>query len=219
MNGLRARAFLLLRKPQGRLGVWLGGHREYVGGLWEEIGKLQFDFMLRMGLRPEHVLLDIACGSLRGGRHFIPYLDRGNYLGIEKEASLLRAGIRQELGRKLLTQRAPEFVISDSFEFHKFSKRPDFALAQSLFTHLAPGDIQACLTRLRANVNPGARLYATFRIRDDPAPATAQSHAHRGFDYSQAMAEEFGRKAGWAARYIGDWGHPRGQQMLEYVAQ
>src|ERR1700745_2047005 len=39
----------------------VGTHREIVGGLWEEIGTLQFEFMKRMGLRPESLLLDVGC--------------------------------------------------------------------------------------------------------------------------------------------------------------
>ena len=63
-----------------RLGVMVFGHRDYVGAHWEELGSLQFRFMVDQGLLPHHVLVDIACGSLRGGVHFIPYLDPGNYL-------------------------------------------------------------------------------------------------------------------------------------------
>ena len=74
---------------EGNMGVRMVGHRAYIGGRWEEWGRVEFEFMVSRGLRPEHVLLDIACGALRAGVHFIPYLDAGNYLGIEKELSLI----------------------------------------------------------------------------------------------------------------------------------
>ena len=70
-------------------------HRAYVGGLWEEIGRLQFEFLLRQGLAPSDCFLDIACGSLRWGVHFINYLDPGNYLGIEKQRRLVELGIEK----------------------------------------------------------------------------------------------------------------------------
>src|SRR5271168_1826262 len=50
------------------------GYRRYVGGYWDQVGRLQFEFLQSRGLQSNHVLLDIACGSLRGGRFFIPYL-------------------------------------------------------------------------------------------------------------------------------------------------
>src|ERR1700761_941027 len=112
------------------------GHRAYVGGLWETLGTLQFRFMIEQGLEPHHVLLDVACGSLRGGVRFIPYLERGGYLGIEMQQRLIDIGIEKELGRKLYTLKRPEFVTSDRFEFDQFSMQPDFAIAQSLFSHL-----------------------------------------------------------------------------------
>src|ERR1700751_5555007 len=104
--------------------------------MWERRGQLQFDFLVSRGLRPEHVLLDIACGALRGGVHFIRYLDPGNYLGIEKEAALIRRALAKELPRDVRAEKRPELVVSGDFEFERFSKRANFALAQSLFTHL-----------------------------------------------------------------------------------
>ncbi len=94
-------------RPEGSFGVAVLGQRNYVGGLWDELGKLQFEFMVAQGLRPHHVFLDVACGSLRGGRLFIPYLDRGNYLGLDKERGLIRAGLRNEIDPKVASEKAP----------------------------------------------------------------------------------------------------------------
>ncbi len=43
-----------------------GAHRAFVGGRWDEIGRSQFEFMKQRGLLPEHKLVDIGCGALRG---------------------------------------------------------------------------------------------------------------------------------------------------------
>ena len=74
-------------------------HRLGVGGMWEEIGKLQYELVVREGLLPRHKLLDVGCGSLRGGVHFIRYLDSGNYYGMDKNEKLLSAGHDVELPR------------------------------------------------------------------------------------------------------------------------
>ena len=47
--------------------VKAGKHRDSVGGLWDEVGQLQVDFLVSRGLMQHHKLLDIGCGSLRGG--------------------------------------------------------------------------------------------------------------------------------------------------------
>ena len=67
-------------------------HRRAVGGMWEEIGKLQFNFLVEQGLKPGHFLLDVGCGRLRGGIHFIRYLEPEHYFGIDISKVLLAAG-------------------------------------------------------------------------------------------------------------------------------
>jgi hypothetical protein len=75
--------------PEGDEGIRRLGHRDYIGGMWEEIGRLQFNFLRQQGLTPSHCLLDIGCGALRGGVHFITYLEPGHYLGLDKEKTLI----------------------------------------------------------------------------------------------------------------------------------
>jgi hypothetical protein len=115
------------------------GHRAYIGGRWDEWAQVEFDFMVSHGLEPQHVLLDIACGALRAGVHFIPYLDTGNHLGVEKERALIRRGLTKELPREAREEKQPELLVTDKFEFERLSKQADFALAWSLFTRLTPG--------------------------------------------------------------------------------
>jgi hypothetical protein len=59
-------------------------HREVVGGMWDLIGHLQFEFLIGQGLQPHHYLLDGGGGSLRGGVHLIRYLEPGHYFGVDK---------------------------------------------------------------------------------------------------------------------------------------
>ena len=37
-----------------------------------------------------------------------------------------------------------------------------------------------------------------------------------GFHDTPSEMAEFARETGWALRYIGDWGHPRGQVMTQF---
>jgi hypothetical protein len=203
--------------PHGSDGIRSGGHRDYVGGMWEEIGRLQFDFMLAQGLRPEDVLLDIGCGSLRAGVLLVPYLNKGNYLGIEKEQLLLECGVAEELGATLCREKEPELVVSADFEFSKFSKCPNFAIAQSLFTHLVPEMVESCLEKLGEFVKPSCRFFATFFEAQQNKENPSASHDHLNFHYTRQQMEAFGEKFNWSPRYIGNWRHPRGQKMMEYV--
>lgn len=202
--------------PQGPEGIKAIGHREYVGGLWDEMGRLQFEFLLKNGLEPQHYFLDIACGSLRAGVHFIPYLEKGHYLGMDKESGLIEKGLKEELSTELVKIKEPQLVVSDKFEFDKFSSSPDFALAQSLFTHLPPRIIHLCFRNLLDVAHPDTVFYGTFFETEQQKANPEEPHDHANFKYSRQEMKNFGNENGWSARYIGGWDHPRNQVMVEY---
>src|SRR5687768_2590652 len=61
--------------------------------LYDVRAALQFNLLTMLGLRDEHYLLDIGCGSLCAGRLLIPYLRPGRYFGIEPMEWLVKKGI------------------------------------------------------------------------------------------------------------------------------
>lgn len=218
-KSLARKLVLALRKPGGEVGIRLSGHRSYVGGAgeyWERIGRLQFDMLRSNGMQPHHHLYDIACGSLRLGVKAIPYLEPGHYHGLEKEKTLLKAGIEQELGPELFESKRPELVVSSEFEFDKFSQKPDYAIAQSLFTHLTPELIDLCFSRLRPHMKPASLFYATYFGPRPGYTNPTRSHARRVFCYSEQEMLEFGTRHGFRSKYIGEWNHPRAQLLVEY---
>lgn len=201
---------------EGERGIKRRGHRKYVGGMWEEIGKLQFDFLISKGLKPDSYLLDVACGSLRLGVKVIPYLERSHYLGIEKEKSLVEAGLEKELGPELREEKQPNIVISDSFEFEKLGQKADFAIAQSLFTHLPPGLINLCFKNLYPWLKDNGVFYATFFETERKVNNPEEPHDHLRFAYTRTEMCDFGETNGLVSNYIGDWNHPRNQVIVEY---
>jgi SAM-dependent methyltransferase len=205
------------RLGHGWVGVKTVGPRDYVGGLWDEIGRLQFDFLIKHGLQPSDVVIDIGCGSLRAGVHLIPYLEPGHYLGIEKEWELIRVGLKHELAKDIRAKKHPEFLVFNSFEFDNFSRRPTVGIAHSLFTHLPEHEIRDCLSKARGFFMPGGRLFATY-FEGSGTENPSRPHDHQNFYYTSEQMVEFGEATGWQVRYIGDWSHPRGQVMVEYTA-
>jgi hypothetical protein len=211
-----ARTWLPDQPPRdGPEGIRRLGHRQYVGGMWDEIGRLQFDFLVSEGLRPHHYLADVACGSLRAGVHLVPYLEPGHYLGIDKEPDLIEAGIR-ELGQAVYEEKRPDLVVSGDFEFERFHARPDYAIAQSLFTHLPAPMVATAFRKLRSSIARDGAFYATFFLSDRPVANPDAPHDYLPFRYTREQMERFGTDHGWTARYIGDWEHPRGQVMVRY---
>ena len=170
---------------RARQHVEAGKHRDLIGGLWDEIGRLSCEFLVARGLRPDAYFLDVGCGCLRVGVHLIDYLEPGHYFGIDLSEDLLHAGYEVELPRYGLQHKLPrENLLCDGeFQFERLRAAPpfDMALAQSLFTHLPLNHIRLCMLRLAPVIRSGANFYVTlFHCRDDQEWAGPIVHERGG---------------------------------------
>ena len=139
-------------------------HRVFVGPAerYDAAAHLQFNLLTLLGLRENHTLLDIGCGSLRAGRLFITYLLPGHYFGLEPERWLVEEGIQKELGRDCLALKKPEFSYDGNFTLTGFGREFDFLLAHSIFSHAPPAQIRRCLEQARQCMKPDSLFAATF---------------------------------------------------------
>jgi hypothetical protein len=202
-------------------------HRDLVGGIWEELGKLQLNFLCSQGLHPSSRLIDIGCGCLPGGVHFVDFLDAGNYHGMDINQSLLDAGYDLELKHKNLQSKLPRgnLICDGEFQFSRFPVRFHFALAQSVFTHLPANHLQLCLARLAPRMEPNGVLFVTFFIVPDEHPlgnpfkhpCGVQTYDHRDpYHYRSWQIQKFCDGLPWSALLLGNWNHPRDQQMVVF---
>lgn len=72
--------------------------------------RFQIDFLQSQGLSPEHELLEIGCGTLRGGVPIIEYLNKGNYYGIDVRKGVLTEA-RKELADHNLENKNPHIML------------------------------------------------------------------------------------------------------------
>ncbi len=197
-------------------------HRRYVGGLWEELGKLQVDFLAEQGLRPHHQFIDVGCGSLRAGRLLVDYLEPRHYYGIDINVDVMKAGYDHELTDEQRS-RLPLVNLRCTDRFDADFGHPfDMAIAQSVFTHLSLNNIRLCLFRLAKVMKPGAKFFATFFEEAAGVPLDTVKKGERFternvFWYYRSDLRWASRLSPWEFNYIGDWGHPRGQRMLEFT--
>ena len=208
-----------------------GDHRAYVGGAWDEIGSLELAFLQSKGLNHTHKLLDVGCGALRGGVHFVRFLEARHYFGIDLNPHLLDAGHEKELD-DMLRQKCPRSHLraTANFDATPFGVSFDYALAVSVWTHLPMQAIEGSLRQVAAVLaRPHGVFYATFYACPENAPLTKRilqfrsgsesitSHGDRDWFHQKASSiRKAARKAGLRMRYLGDWGHPRQQLMLEF---
>jgi SAM-dependent methyltransferase len=181
-----------------------------IGGMWQEIGTLQFNYLIQNGMKPKHKLLDIGCGTLRGGRLFIRYLEPAHYTGIDispkaldyAETLIEAEGLRGKVPRLVLNK-------NKTLKFGEFAgERFDLILAQSVFTHLLPEHINECFANIPHIMDDCSVFYFTFR----DAPEFEQ-RGDFSFSYPFAFFEELGRSKGLTVTLQSDYPHPRGQRM------
>ena len=205
-----------------------GHHRGVVGGLWDEIGQLQFDYLLGQGLAPETRLLDIGCGCLRGGVHLVRYLNPGNYFGIDVSQELLDAGYDVELAAAKLQSRLPRENLNanGTFDAGMFGVQFDVAIAQSVFTHLSYNQLKLCMARTARCVRPGGKFYLTIFLADEGEDWTGPiRHSPGGistrpdanpFHYQHSDLMHAVAGLPWSLVEVVEWGHPRGQRMAVF---
>jgi SAM-dependent methyltransferase len=201
--------------------------------MWEQIGQLQFEFLVGEGLTPEHYLLDVGCGSLRGGVHFVKHLQPRHYFGIDQSAKLLAAG-ESELVRAGVTGKHPTLVARSDFAVANLGQSFDFALAQSLFTHLTFNSIARCVAEVGRVLQPGGRFFATFfanpgpRLRTEPMIIESMIRTDDFLDvhvdrdpyyYDPALFSWLCEGSDLVCEHRGEWGHPWQQQMLVFTKQ
>lgn len=180
-----------------------------VGGLWEEIGRLQFQYLVNEGLRPGHTVLDIGCGTLRGGRHFIAYLEPGKYTGLDISPNALAHSARL-VEREGLSRKRPALLLDGDMKpgFEEFDSKFDFLLAQSVFTHLPEAQVEEFFAHAGRVMHAGSKFYFTFFS----SPAPSQS-GRENFSYPFGFFEALADRYGFAIELRGNYAHPRGQRM------
>ena len=123
----------------------------------------------------------------------------------------------EELGSALQEEKSPYLIANSDFSFELFKRSIDVAIAQSLFTHTPPEEINKCLNNLKKVLKKNGVFYATFfeskRVQRRRMKA---AHDHASFFYTRAEMEQFAISNGFTFEYIGDWGHPRKQVIIAY---
>jgi hypothetical protein len=209
--------------------VAAGDHRGIIGGLWEELGSLQLEFLKSDGLQPRHTLIDIGAGSFRAGVKLAAYLDPGNYYAVDLQASLLEAGYAREIEPLGLAGRFPRnnFATSGNFDISGFRKIFEFGIAQSVFTHMPVSRLNDCLATIAPHFSGSGKFFATVFLAPEEASDRSYEQSRGGIvtapdhDPFHTTLSALKRIADlapeWRMTVIGEWGHPRNQKMVCFV--
>ena len=140
-------------------------HRKYIGKEWDLLGAHQLSFLVQMGMREHHNLLDIGCGSFRGGRFLLMYLQPGHYFGVEPEKWLVDDGIKHEVSQGLVDLKQPCIHFDGDADFSWFKAEFDYVLAHSILIHANLAWIEKCFKEVKKVLKPDGMFLANVRFR------------------------------------------------------
>lgn len=203
-------------------------HRRAIGyeEEWDVHGPRQLEFLQEQGLQPEHYLLDVGCGPLRGGVHFIGYLDAGHYYGVDKNEKVLETARNLELKRYGVEHKSPTLIAMENFDFGSLGQTFDYAWAQSVFTHLPLNNIIRAVVSAEQVLKPGGKFLATFyenmagKKNLEPiqqSPQVVSYFDEDSFHYDYPTFEWIADGTTLDVEYLGDWGNPRNQKVVVFT--
>ncbi len=170
-------------------------------GLWgrfELFQEWQLKILKKHELQPHHHVLDIGCGILRLGMPLIEFLDADHYCGVDAVKEYVDLG-KVYMDKVIKTSKGYQLLVDHQFSFYKFGCTFDFAMAQSVFTHLSFSQIEQCLKELKRVMKPKGKFLFTILLSRDKEkqtlyigdlPITKSSHVGFGFYYK--MAKKYG---------------------------
>jgi len=182
---------------------------------WLEIGQMQFDYLVKHGLKPADRILEIGCGNLRAGRLLIEYLDAGNYYGIDISAEVLAEALNV-LSDAGLQDKLPRLTLTDDLTL-SFLPAGYFNVvhANSVFTHCPVEIIDQCLANVGRVMAPGGFFDFTFYASDDQDYQVHREDFYYRPETLLAMAERHGLNA----QMLDDWHDPWDHQPKMRLAR
>lgn len=140
-----------------------GPHRA-IGGQWEEHGPMQLEFLQSMGLTPESKLLDFGCGTGRFARHAVPFLNSGNYMGVDISGAAIAHAVHLSEDEGW-AEKNPAFLRGDG-TLSGLRGPFDLVWAHSVFTHLPEELIQKVIEGFARLEAP--QFLFTYKLSDTP---------------------------------------------------
>jgi cyclopropane fatty-acyl-phospholipid synthase-like methyltransferase len=184
--------------------------------LWEEFGVWQLDALKAVGMQPRHTLLDVGCGAMRLGVYAVDYLDDGHYFGIDAFPPYISAAKRLAAAAGLTKKFS--LLVAKDFEFDRFGMQFDYAIAQSVLTHLSGEECHRCMAALRKVMKPGGIFLVTYLVG---RPATqgllygAMQPMRRFAESNPEFFADLGKAHGTSFERL-EMPHPSGQEVGIY---
>jgi SAM-dependent methyltransferase len=132
-----------------------------VGGAFEAVGLLEYYLLRAHGLRPQHTVVDVGCGSGRLAYQLREYLS-GAYFGFDVVPEL------HEYAKKICARPDWDFATVPGLTIPCPDDSADFICFFSVFTHLTHEETYKYLRESRRVLRRGGRIVLSFLEFSNP---------------------------------------------------
>ncbi|XP_072996277.1 uncharacterized protein [Typha latifolia] len=143
-------------------------HHSNYGEPWAG-GRDVFEFLASASrITPADHVLEIGCGTLRVGLHFIRYLDPGRFHCLERDELSLMAALHYELPSQGLLYKRPLIVKGEDMDFSRFGDAVSYDLiyASAVFLHMPDKLVWLGLERLVGRLKPEkGQIFVSHNIK------------------------------------------------------
>ena len=170
--------------------------------MYDRLGAHQFQVLIDHGLRSFHRGLDVGCGSLCLGRLLIPWLDLGNYVGVEPDADLLQQGVDVHVGMELIAKRQATFLQLEDFKLTRTRAQFSFVVAHSVFMFHGPGVLEVLLREAARSLLPDGQFLFTYRTGPKDFTGVVQPGQAAWVRYCKDTMAKMIREAGLKGEHL-----------------
>jgi SAM-dependent methyltransferase len=131
--------------------------------VWKDKRRFQIEFLCSHGLRSEVHLVDIGCGTLRGGVPIIERLDAGHYVGVDVRPEI-EAEAQAELRQHNLERKNPKLIFGRPLPEIRLDERFDIAWAFAVLFHLTDEHLDECFAFVQEHLAVSGAFFANVNL-------------------------------------------------------
>jgi SAM-dependent methyltransferase len=168
---------------------------------WETARQFQKDFILKQGLKPTNLFLDIGCGTLRGDIPIICYLDEGNFFGIDVRDSVIEEAKLEAIEESVI-EKKPNLIAFKEFSELNLPEM-DFIWAFCVLIHLSDKILEDCFAFVSKILKQGGVFYGNVNSYSEEKQAATWHQFPIQFKRVEVY-KELGEKYGLKMEIVGE---------------